>query len=480
MIHTFECYFPLNRRSTEYCLFNLNRIAREYGPQNGRPRYYSDGLINEFLDGNLNRLVYSMEFLYLGLHQIKFTKMRISDHTASYYIYFRIEPEIIMTRRYSLNLFQCNAHNYDALQSRFGEIVYRLFPRAIEHRPMEGSIIDCLSEDERRYVRNLESGYYMQQLDSSDLELYRYRHLYSLPYLGLARISRVDYTADFYCEHPDLFMELAKKSYVDNDVKKRKLYLNKGNYLAAYNKNVDGFLIYGKQKKYMLPRFDDKPNIAELRQAAANVMRIEYVFKSRDRSTQLKLTKLCLPRKGAVTYVSTPSLCGMMPYIIQDLGTSRLRDNYFAHIGGGQWMSDYHWYDTLDKSDLTETMKRRIYHLAYLISEVRHLGRSKAAFIHGRDIQRYRGPGVLHVQGNSATFNRYVRKMRSLGLQPLRIPDERGVTHVSSDYDSFTLVDLGVENHAINEWISENEDDFANYESTVADLKDLYNRYRPQ
>ncbi len=480
MIHTFTIYFPLNRQSAGYCVTNLNRIAREYAPQNGRVRYHSDAVVREYLDGDLNTLNYSMEFLYLGLHQIKFTKKRMTDRYTSYYIYFRIEPEVFISRQYSLNLFQCNENNYDALQSRFGEVAYRLFPRAIEHRPIEESIIDCLTAEERRYLRRLEEGYYLQQLDREELELYRMRHLFSLLYLGLAKISRVDYTADFYCDHPGLYMELAQKSYVDNKTKKRKVHLEKGTSLAAYYKNVDGFLIYNKQKKYMLADYDDKPNIDELRQAAANIMRVEYVFESRDRRTQLKFTKLCLPRRGAVTYVSTYSLCGMMPYIIQDLGASRLRDNYYAHIGGGQWMSDYHWYDcTLAKSDLTEKMKRRLYKLAYLISEVRHLGRSKDAFIQGRDIQRYRGSGSLHIQGNGNTFDRYVKKIRSLGLQPLRIPDNRGVTHVSSEYDDFTFVDLGVENHVIADWLPERDEDYPNYASMVADLKALYNQRKP-
>ena len=479
MIHTFEIYYPLNRRSAGYCVARLNQIAREHGPINGRPRYYSDALVQEYLDGNLNRLEYSMEYLILGLHQITFTKNRGMDHSASYYIYFRIEPEVFITRQYNLNLFICNEHNYDALQARFGQIAYQLFPRAITHRPLEDSILDCLTEEERRYYRELEYGAHMQQLGREELELYRFRHLHSILYLGLARISRVDYTVDFHCEHPDLYMELVQKSYVDYAKKKRKVRMEKGEYLEAYSKSVDGFVIYDKQKKLMKPEYDDKPNITEMRQDAANIIRIEYVFKSRDRRKQIEFTKLCLPRKGAVSYVSKPSLCGMMPYIIQDLGTGPLRENYYAHIGGGQWMSDYHWYDTLVKSGMTEIMKRRLYKLAYLISEVRHLGRSKDAFIQGRDIQRYRGSGSLHVQGNVDTFNRYIKKIRSLGLQPLRIPDNRGVTHVSSEYDNFILVDQGVERHEIEAWISENEDEFANYESTLADIKAMYNRRKP-
>ncbi len=488
MIHTFEIYYPLNRRSAVYCVANLNRIAREYGPQNGKPRYFSDAYVHEFLDGNLNSLIYHTEFLFLGLHHIKFTKKPITASSALYFIYFRIEPEVFITHNYSLNLFQCNENNYDALQSRFGEVVYQIFPKAIEHRPLEGSIIDCLpDEEERRYARDLEFRYDLQQLNRDELEFYRFRYIYSILYLGLAKIARVDYTADFHCEYPDTFIKLVRRSYVDHDRKKRKLYLNNDNYLAAYHKTVDGFVIYGKQKKYMLSRYDEKPNIEQLRQAAANVIRIEYVWKCRDRKKQIQFTRLNLPARGQITYVSTPSLCGMMPYIIQDIGAGKLREEYYKHIGGGQWMSDYHWYDkTLAKSDLTETMKQRVYRLAYLISEVRHLNQSEAAFVQGRDIQRKRGPETLHVQGHKDVFRNYINIMRRLGLQPFRIPETENwkvngkiVTHVSSEYDNFTMVDMGIENHEILNWICEHEADYVNYESTVADLKAMYNRYRP-
>ena len=176
-----------------------------------------------------------------------------------------------------------------------------------------------------------------------------------------------------------------------------------------------------------------------------------------------------------------------MPYIIQDVGAERLRNEYYRLIGGGQWMSDYHWNNTLEQSSLTKTMKRKLNNLAYLISEVRHLDRSKAAFAQGRDIQRYRGPGTLHVQGSKDMFRTHIDKIRSLGLQPLRIPETdffkdngRQVTHVSSDFDNFTRVDLGVEHHEIIEWAAEDGYIISVYESTVADLKALYNRYRPR
>lgn len=484
MIHTFEIYYELNYRSAAYCVGNLNRIAREYGPVNGRPRYFSDTKINEYLTGDRKSLRFSTEFLFLGLHHIKFTKMPLPDGRATYYIYFRIEPEVLLTQEYSLNLFQCNENNFDALQSRYGEIVYQIFPRSMEQRPIEGSI-DFMPVAERRYIRDLEYRIKYGELAGEELEIYRFRHLFSLPYLGLARIARVDFTVDFRCDHPDIYLRLAKQSYVDNASRKRKLYLKKGKYLAAYNKTVDGFLIYDKQKKYMLPRFDNKPNIEELRRAAANVMRIEYVFKCRSRREQLRFTRLNHPAKGQTEYESTPGLCGLMPYIIQDVGAERLRNEYYRLIGGGQWMSDYHWNNTMEQSSLTKTMKRKLNNLAYLISEVRHLDRSKAAFAQGRDIQRYRGPGTLHVQGSKDMFRTHIDKIRSLGLQPLRIPETdffkdngRQVTHVSSDFDNFTRVDLGVEHHEIIEWAAEDGDIIPVYESTVADLKALYNRYR--
>ncbi len=77
--------------------------------------------------------------------------------------------------------------------------------------------------------------------------------------------------------------------------------------------------------------------------------------------------------------------------------------------------------------------------------------------------------------------------MRSLGLQPLRIPETdnwmvngKQLTHVSSEYDDFTLVDLGQERHPVPDFIGPAGERFPVYDSTIADLKALYNSYRPR
>ena len=222
----------------------------------------------------------------------------------------------------------------------------------------------------------------------------------------------------------------------------------------------------------MLPRYDEKPNIEELRQAAVNVMRIEFIFKSKDRQQQIRFTKMNTPSGGRALNTPIHCNCGLMPFIIKDLGSTRLREEYYKHVGGGQWVSDYYFEKTMNESSLTENTKRKLYLLAYLVSEVRHLDRSEAAYIRGRDIQRFRGEGSIRVQGSKQTYRKYVALIHSLGLQPLRIPDSRKITHVSSEYDSFIAVDVGVGEHPIIEI------PFDIYNRTVADFKALYNRYK--
>ena len=75
--------------------------------------------------------------------------------------------------------------------------------------------------------------------------------------------------------------------------------------------------------------------------------------------------------------------------------------------------------------------------------------------------------------------------MRSLGLQPLRIPETdkwkvngKPLTHVSSEYDDFTLVDLGQERHPVPDFIGPAGERLPVYDSTIADLKALYYRHR--
>lgn len=484
MIHTFEVRYDLDRSSAKYCINRLNYIARTYSPLFGRVRHKSPQEVKEYLKGSRNSLFYYMENLFLGLHHIKFTKFRIDETSANYYIRFKIEPEVFITQNYQLNLFQCNENNFDALQRHWAEMIYCFFPCVFDHRPIEGCD-DLLSPEERRHNQDIEDRYrYRLLINKEDRKHYIRRRLYNLPYLGLvSKVLRCDYTADFYCEYPEVYLKLAQQSYVDYDRKKRKRYLPKGKYLAAYNKDVDGIVIYDKQKKLMLDRYENKPNIEELRRSAANTIRIEYVFKCKSRKKQIKFTGLNLPPKRPG--VPKPSLCGMMPYIIQDLGADRLREEYYKHIGGGQWVSDYYFKRAVTESGLTRSMRRKLMEAAYLISQARHMDTAEQQFVEGCIIQRSHGQD-LFVGGLSAgTFRGYVNRIRNLGLQPLRIPEtdnwkENGqtITHVSSEYDDFTLVDIGVAQHPVYDLVAPDGSRFPNYDSTIADLKDLYNRYR--
>ena len=469
MIHTFEIQYRLNKTCATYCTSRLNQIGRDYGAVNGKIRYHSNTETNSFLNGSTSFLIYRMEHIALGLHHIKLIKMQDDNTLPDYYIRFRVEPEVLLTQQYSLNLFQCNENNYDALQARYAKIIYRLFPTVFDHRPIINAY-DIMSDAERIQFHHLESNGRCLMLRGEELSTYEYRYLYSLPYLALAKVVRVDYTLDFHCDHPDLYLELAKKSFCDTG--KIRKDRNQSEFLAAYNKTATGFVIYDKHKKYMLPRYDEKPHIEELRQAAVNVMRIEFTFKSKDRQQQIKFTRMNIPSGGRALNTPIHCNCGLMPFIIKDLGSTRLREEYYKHVGGGQWVSDYYFEKTVNESSLTENTKRKLYLLAYLVSEVRHLDRSEAAYIRGRDIQRFRGEGSIRVQGSKQTYRKYVALIHSLGLQPLRIPDSRKITHVSSEYDSFIAVDVGAGEHPIIEI------PFEIYNRTIADFKALYNRYK--
>ena len=106
-------------------------------------------------------------------------------------------------------------------------------------------------------------------------------------------------------------------------------------------------------------------------------------------------------------------------------------------------------------------------------------------FVEGCVIQRRHGQDLV-VGGKSAgTFRGYVNRIRALGLQPLRIPETdnwkvngKAVSHVSSEFDNFTMVDIGEAQHPVYDLVGPDGERFPNYDSTIADLKDLYNRYR--
>ena len=111
---------------------------------------------NSFLNGSTSFLIYRMEHIALGLHHIKLIKMQDDNTLPDYYIRFRVEPEVLLTQQYSLNLFQCNENNYDALQARYAKIIYRLFPTVFDHRPIINAY-DIMSDAERVQFHRLES-----------------------------------------------------------------------------------------------------------------------------------------------------------------------------------------------------------------------------------------------------------------------------------------------------------------------------------
>ncbi len=335
MIHTFKISYGLSLADTRTCANRLNERTKAYVGK--------EYMLNSFLDITKTRGMLSFNLPeYLGILAVTLSKYEERNGGIKFRIKFLIEAEILRTDTDTLDLYFASPEHAREIQTQYAKVIYGLFPEAFNGRPAS-----CL--------------YYTDFADRSSYEEEEFDEihggLYSLPYLALASVTRVDFTLDIVRNSPKeakLYTYMVQQSYYDSWKKtvkkgknKNKDAIDKNCYDKSFESGTQRFSSYYKYDKMCDPCYDNRPNIAQIREQSRNIARIELQLFNPGRAKVKSFTWLNIPSDA-------PPL-GVLPYLANEqVSFIAVFQEFASHIGNE---SKLKWYE---RTVLTTRLNRKV------------------------------------------------------------------------------------------------------------------------
>lgn len=230
---------------------------------------------------------------------------------------------------------------------------------------------------------------------------------------------RVDYTFNFRFDRIQdklLFLDMTKKTSRHVRRQPKRIFTLKiFNQSTAEGNNSVKLLFYDKSRQ-IAETYNDLPisQQRELMLAAQNIVRFEVQCK--------KGRVLTLQRKYRFPNRN------ILHFLNEDIAQEILIDEYTKSVGRGNFFSLYWAKKEIDKSKFSSSKKLHMVQLLQLIAQARHVSIAREQFIAGTRIKRTN----ITVKGSDSTFRHYLRDLADLGINPMLIPKERKVTHLTN------------------------------------------------
>lgn len=363
--------------------------------------------------------------LPLGIQAINIYKGKV-DKSISF-IAISVKPEELCSQEKSNRLFRCTCSNVYVLQYWYANAIHQIFPAVFNFNTDE---------------------------ESSGLGL--------LPYLGLLMPKRIDYAINVHADNVKLTLKMLRGSYLDN-TRKQTHFVNKRSscrredapvpdndtdndaYISSKNFNLylknksSRNYIYDKQQKYT----DCGCSDANLYEEAKGLIRIE--------AARTKLKRAWIVEKAHLHLLAGESPMGVLPYLDANIANQVL-SNFIECFGSQDWYSDEAISIRLDiavakaalpaptnkdgserKNSPNRTIRECI---LPIISQSRSIQAAYGNYQSGT--YKLAKTGKL-ITGSAEVFRDYLKLIRSLDLQPLRIPDEDKMRHLDNPLKYPTL-----------------------------------------
>lgn len=405
MFHTFTIQYQLLPKACSCLLASVNSdYFNRYPPDSEEYKNFINTIIQFPFSNGGSRCLRSRRLLrrnHPGIENIVFVKAENQFKQTVIYLRITINPAVLITGSYTVdNLYYATYENNELLQDCYALHVYQLFPILHDFSPPFEELYSSADD----YTSTLTAMGDCFQLGS-------------IPYMALSKIKRIDFSVNLHPENPQLFLELAKKTYYDG----RKQTIDfKNNNLWARNKSRK-ICLYDKAQKMNSNRYRGLPGIDTIRQEAAGIVRYEV---SLTRFPSENIPKLCF-----ITIPTwLPFKFGPFPYLNETVSANILTSEY-QHIGYQDWFNDHYFTKAINNAGLNPNMKRKLLLTAYLISQCRSIS---AAYNKSEDYALAKTGETINI--NKKRLNIYITKIRDIGIQPLRIPDRRKVPSMQNPY----------------------------------------------
>lgn len=450
-IHTAEIGFPLTQLDTKYIVDRLNQLRT-------LSERWSPGQISLFfsvpIDNKPNYLVaQSLFHLVPGIHKIMLCHYANNGSSIDYNIRFVVELDELLLGKHTVSLFSCNKINREALQSRWAEYIYKLFPEAFYGSPIV-PITDC---HQAKHIE--QNGDYIYTADKTDVSIHNPRTIYALPYLGLATVYRIDFAANLHSFDCDEFLKLCKRTVFD----KTKVLADRDSPdIIMYNKSRS-FVMYSKYRKL---QGDNYKQYDGLLHDAEFVIRTETSIRSPDKRWREQHLRITTVDDNILLYNTARG--GLLSFLYSDLCAEVWFDEYNKRIGTADFYNRYYADKIIGAAKIKGDKKQRLKDLMELISQSLSVVNAYDRYIPGRQICR----NGKTVQGSDVNFRERIRFLKSIGVQPLRIPDNWHRKHIENPINN---VVQGGQTYKNSPWIPNIPGEYLhNYLYVKAMISDMF------
>ncbi len=301
----------------------------------------------------------------LGIEKVTFIKTQDESNPPKYFIIFRINPQLMIMRRRTVELFSPSVENNERFFTAFQEA--------------------------------------MSTFDDN----------WAINDIANFNCARLDMTHDFRFETSEqakLFMRIIHRTsrYIRSREQKRIKGLSILNQSAAEANKSYKIICYDKQQQVRrtyrgVP--PDEMNI--LLSQVENVVRYEIQCGKR------KIYYL----KKSNNFQSR----SFWYYLNENIIHRNLQKAFHETIGEGNFCYLYRAQQRINNAEMRPSTRNKLNHFLHLISQVGCLSEGKRQFLRGRTI-RVDGEDV-HVQGTEPTYYSRLRMLRGLGINPVTIPN---------------------------------------------------------
>lgn len=448
MFHTFTIQYQLLPEACSCLLASVNSdYFNRYPSDTEEHKNFMNIIIHFPFNTDGSRCLRSRRLLrrnHPGIESIVFVKAENQFNQQVIYLRITINPAVLITGTDTIdNLYYATSENNELLQDCYALHLYRIFPVLHNYSPPFEELYQSTDD------------YLFALKDMGDCF-----QLGSIPYLALGSVKRIDFSVNLRPEDPQLFLELAKKTFYDG---RKHASDFKNNNLWARNKSRK-ICLYDKAQKMNSNRYRGIPGIDTIRQEAAGIIRYEV---SLSRFPSENIPKLCF-----ITIPSwLPFKFGPFPYLNERVSENILNSEY-QHIGYQGWFNDHYFTKAIDNAGLNPNMKRKLLVTAYLISQCRSIS---AAYEKSEDYALAKTGETINI--NKKRLNSYITKIRNIGVQPLRIPDRRKVSSMPNPYPIKTEPRKYILSPSNKVGISRELS--ANYKFFKTKIAELYNSLQP-
>ncbi len=299
----------------------------------------------------------------------------------------------------------------------YSRFIFSLYLRIEPQRLLEGKrtigLYHPSEENNRRLITAFRKGMACILKEPITPELY---DLYSW------KCNRIDYTANLEfptSKEADLFLLLSHRTSRQIRRKQKKIKKCKESLQSSAEGNKSSKLIFYKKAKqidetYTSISMDERE---ELKRDAESIIRFEIQC-----------------RKGKVytlkQHYGFSDTC-IMNFLNPDISMELLEKCYIQMVGEGDFFSLYHARKKIMNSSYREKEKEKLFNTIRLIAQSRGVIKGLLNFTHG---DRIKNTEII-VKGTKTTFNKRLKELSQIGVNPYPIPKDWKITYLQNPID---------------------------------------------